>query len=312
MLPFKMLRRDSTSGLKSRAILLSAGGTVIGVMAFLGFSILIWGIAFLTRFLFLGAWILAIVTIAAVLVQQRFQATIATENKATWTAGLQAATVAIPLFVLFLDAPLSKALAQITSEERMAFHMLGDFGDSAYYLYPLGIAGLALTGLAFWDKALAVRPMCRRVLPYIGFAFSAIALSGIAAILLKILIGRARPRVLLSEDWYGIDPIGLASSYQSFPSGHATTAFTVAFVVAFLWPRLLYPAMAVAVSVALCRVAVNAHFLSDIIAGGILAAVVTSLLRAEFARRGLLFKSVANSTSPKSYPQNIPTSPQRP
>jgi membrane-associated phospholipid phosphatase len=106
-----------------------------------------------------------------------------------------------------------------------------------------------------------------------------------------MLIGRARPRVLLTEDWYGIDPIGFTSSYQSFPSGHATTAFTVAFVIAFLWPRLIYPAMTIAASIALCRVVVNAHYLSDVIAGGIVAAVVTSLLRAEFARRGWLFKS---------------------
>jgi membrane-associated phospholipid phosphatase len=286
--------------------MLSIGGTALSVMAFLACAILIWAIAFLTGlltgFLFVGAWILAILTVAAMLLQQRFHATIAANNQATWTAGLQAATVSIPLFILFVDAPLARALAHITQADRMAFHMIGNLGDSAYYLYPLGIIGLGLVALVFWDRAQAMRPIINHVLPYIGFAFSAVALSGIAAIILKILIGRARPRILLSEDWYGLDPLGLGSSFQSFPSGHATTAFTVAFVVAFLWPRLLYPAMAMGVTIALCRVAVNAHYLSDVIAGGILAAVVTCLLRAEFATRGVIFHSVTNPQPRNAYP----------
>ena len=293
----QMPSKDVTLATNSRQSFAVAGGTVIAATGLLALAMLIWIIAFLTGFLFLGLTILAVITIAAVLLQQRFHATIDPDHQATWIAGLQAATTSLPLFIILLDAPLARALAQINPSERLMFHQLGDFGDSAYYLYPLGIVGLVLTGLGLWDKTRSMRPLCKQVGVYIGFAFSAIALSGIAAILFKMLIGRARPRVLMAEDWYGIDPIGFTSSYQSFPSGHATTAFTVAFVIAFLWPRLIYPAMVIAASVALCRVVVNAHFLSDVIAGGILAAVVTSLLRAEFARWGWLFKS--NAITPR-------------
>ena len=292
-----MPSKDVIPTAETRQSFASAGGVAIAALGLVALAMLIWIIAFLTGFLFLGLSVLAVMTITAVLLQQRFHATIAPDHQATWIAGLQAATTSLPLFILFLDAPLAQALSQIAPSERRMFHQLGDFGDSAYYLYPLGIVGLILTGLGLWDKTQTVRPACKQIGLYIGFAFSAIALSGIAAIVFKMLIGRARPRVLLTEDWYGIDPIGFTSSYQSFPSGHATTAFTVAFVIAFLWPRLIYPAMTIAASIALCRVVVNAHYLSDVIAGGILAAVVTSLLRAEFARRGWLFKS--NAITPR-------------
>ncbi len=99
-------------------------------------------------------------------------------------------------------------------------------------------------------------------------AVPALIASGLIARVFKILIGRARPDTVV--DGLGHWAPSFSAAFNSFPSGHATSAFTLAAVlVAVLpsWRGALYASAAV---IAFSRVAVDAHFLSDVVAGGLL------------------------------------------
>lgn len=98
-------------------------------------------------------------------------------------------------------------------------------------------------------------------------------LSGLAVVVLavKFLVKRKRPE----GEWGGIyrntDP-------HSFPSGHAARAFLIATIASVLAPPWLAAILWVwAPLVALARVAMGVHYLSDIIAGAVLGIIVALL-----------------------------------
>ena len=93
---------------------------------------------------------------------------------------------------------------------------------------------------------------------------------GLAGVVLgiKFLVRRKRPE----GEWGGIyrntDP-------HSFPSGHAARSFLIAVLASFLAPPWLAAVLWVwAPLVALARVAMGVHYLSDVIAGAILGVIV--------------------------------------
>lgn len=93
-----------------------------------------------------------------------------------------------------------------------------------------------------------------------------VAIAGLAAsvLLIKFVFRRRRPE----GEWGGLyrrtDP-------HSFPSGHAARAFLIAAVVAVWGPAWLAPLVVLwAPLVALARVAMGLHFVSDVIGGAAL------------------------------------------
>jgi undecaprenyl-diphosphatase len=125
----------------------------------------------------------------------------------------------------------------------------------------LGAVGLAV--------ALIGRRFGRRDLVRAGLvAVPALIASGVAARVLKILVGRPRPG-FAGDGWAEWAP-SLAASHNSFPSGHATSAFTLAAVLAAAAPSGRVWFYGLATVIAFSRVAVDAHFVSDAVGGGLL------------------------------------------
>ena len=87
---------------------------------------------------------------------------------------------------------------------------------------------------------------------------------------LKRWTGRKRPCAIEPHCWATLLP----PDQFSFPSGHSITAFAIAVAVGSFYPVLLAALLFCALSVAVSRVLLGMHFLSDVTAG----AAIGSLL----------------------------------
>jgi undecaprenyl-diphosphatase len=87
---------------------------------------------------------------------------------------------------------------------------------------------------------------------------------GIALFLsLKRACGRKRPCAMEPHSWATLLP----PDQFSFPSGHTITAFAMALSLSMFYPLLLIGLLFCAFSVALSRILLGMHFLSDVLAG---------------------------------------------
>jgi undecaprenyl-diphosphatase len=98
--------------------------------------------------------------------------------------------------------------------------------------------------------------------------FVAISLLAVLVMVIKLFVRRRRPE----GEWGGIyrntDP-------HSFPSGHAARAFLIAVIGSALGPEWLGILLWIwAPLVALARVAMGVHYLSDVLAGSLLGILV--------------------------------------
>ena len=108
------------------------------------------------------------------------------------------------------------------------------------------------------------------------------ATGGLLYSLCKWFAGRQRPLVIINPLAFSPFRNGWAGLFDepnlSFPSGHACLAFATAATLALSVPRWRWLFYALACVVAAERVAENAHYLSDVIAGagvGVLSAYLT-------------------------------------
>ena len=87
---------------------------------------------------------------------------------------------------------------------------------------------------------------------------------------LKELTDRPRPFEVLAE----ADPLLGGTGGNSFPSGHASTSFAGAVVLAYLVRRAVPALLVLAALVAFSRVYVGVHYPLDVVAGALLGASV--------------------------------------
>src|SRR5437868_9698998 len=80
---------------------------------------------------------------------------------------------------------------------------------------------------------------------------------------LKRTIGRKRPCAIEPHCWSKLLP----PDQFSFPSGHTITAFAIAISFGYFYPDVSPGLMFFALSVAVSRILLGMHFLSDVIAG---------------------------------------------
>lgn len=96
----------------------------------------------------------------------------------------------------------------------------------------------------------------------------ALVAAGILVQAIKHLIGRPRPEVMEAMG-ISLGP-SFASGFDSFPSGHAASAFAFASVLTTFYPKARYPLYAYSILVSFSRIYLDSHFFSDIFGGIIL------------------------------------------
>lgn len=182
--------------------------------------------------------------------------------------------VSMAISYAWIDRPLSLFCRDLEPGIVQIFQWITELGVSTGYL--IGLAALFVFFRFIRPHAFAVR---RTV-----FVFASIAVSGIAINLIKPFVGRLRPKLLFEGGLYGFEPLRIGYEYNSFPSGHATTVFALAASLALLFPRWRLPLFGFALLVGLSRIAVGAHYLSDVM-GGAYAGVMTVFLLFFLCRR---------------------------
>ena len=105
--------------------------------------------------------------------------------------------------------------------------------------------------------------------------------------ILRYVIDRPRPFAVheaMVRTSYPLDP--------SFPSGHATTAFMMATILAYQFPKYKYVFYILASLVGISRVYLGVHYPSDVIAGALVGYTITKLLISSRLLRGMIEKKI--------------------
>jgi len=105
---------------------------------------------------------------------------------------------------------------------------------------------------------------------FIAFAASATAEAATVVVFryIKKVSKRKRPCHMESHCWANILP----PDQFSFPSGHAMSAFAIATPLCIFYPELQTTLIALSVSIALSRVILGMHFVSDVVVGSLMGA----------------------------------------
>jgi membrane-associated phospholipid phosphatase len=202
------------------------------------------------------------------------------------------ALLAFLLTMFLFDAAVIRAIGHLPHFIVWFFDQITDFGKSGWFLWPLGVLFLALAVLP--DLPRLPQLVIAAVMARVGFLFAAIAVPGIFLNLVKHIFGRARPLVGGSLDPYLFHPFSLPAAYASLPSGHAATAFSVLVAFGTLWPRARTVLWVYALLIAASRVAVTAHYPSDVLAGALVGVGGAVFVRRWFALRSLGFSVAAD------------------
>jgi len=217
---------------------------------------------------------------------RRAEAARRSARHALWLAA--AVGAAIVTLMYFVDVPEIGFMPPRGTSSLWPLRILTDFGKDAYVLGT--IAGL-LVAVALIAPAMG--GIRRWLLLGLGtrlqFLFFAVLLPVLIGELIKWAAGRGRPFVGGKANAFNFNPFIGSEAYASFPSGHATTAFALAFAVSALWPQARFAMAIYALVIAATRLVLLAHHPSDVVAGALVGIVGAMVVRYWFAARRLGF-----------------------
>ena len=197
--------------------------------------------------------------------------------------------VAVALIGWFADAAVAHAARQLPASANHVFQAITSLGKSGWIFALAALVAfgaLALAGAGRGRRQTALRLLAARA----AFVIAVNAVSGILSQVVKHLVGRARPQFLDMVGPFHFDVFAIKASFASFPSGHTVTAFATAVAVAWFVPRWRWPLLLVALAVAVSRVAIGAHYPSDVLAGAILGSATSYFMARAWARRRIAFE----------------------
>ncbi len=196
--------------------------------------------------------------------------------------------VVIELIAVMFDHPISVWATQLPEILRNTLAEFTPYGESGWVLYPSGVLLVVTALLARFVPWKLMRLLLNEFTALWAFIFLGVGLPSLISTIVKRL-GRPRPMHYATDGLFGFHPNWADWTYQSFPSGHATTAFALAAVVGFVSERWFYPALVFAAAIGLSRITEGVHYPSDVFGGTVLGLLGAYGVRLFFARRGWLF-----------------------
>ena len=196
-----------------------------------------------------------------------------------WLPVTLAAGMIIPFLMAHLDLPIAQWAANQSEGFKDIFRLITIAGESHYVLVPAGVIGL----WAAWAKRKELAHAC-------GFIFAAVAIGGILTNIVKAIVGRARPKHFFNDGVYTFDPVIFDGSWHSFPSGHTNSAMGAVIALAMLFPKWRLLLLGAGFTIAFSRVAINAHYMADILGGALLAWFTCWWVGSWMAKRDALFE----------------------
>jgi membrane-associated phospholipid phosphatase len=183
---------------------------------------------------------------------------------------------------LFADRVAIRAASEIDGSLRRFFEIATKFGDATGWLIVLAAVILASLIMARMPRFQEIRDRLRAHAWNCWFVILTCLVSGAIHHVLKVVIGRYRPRYLFSEDLYGLSPMNFEIARNSFPSGHTQTIVSICFALYLVYPRPWPIYLALAALVAASRVILGAHYPSDVVGGAYLAICTAILLKRHY------------------------------
>ena len=194
--------------------------------------------------------------------------------------------VAVVASMYLADAAMIARTRQLPLAVIEAFNWVTDFGKSGWFLWPTGVAVIALALVASPALGRTSQLVVAALAVRFGFVFVAVGLPGLVVTVAKRIIGRARPAEIGP---FGYEPFAWRPEFASLPSGHSTSAFGAAVAIALVWPKARLPMALFALTIGWSRIAIAAHYPSDVLAGAVVGAFGAILVRDWFALRRLGF-----------------------
>lgn len=194
------------------------------------------------------------------------------------------------LFVLLSYYFIDKNLAMMLFEHHINIQYsflsgLTLFGESKFFL--VGLISVAL--------------ICRYIVrnptyeARAWFLWLCVFIPNLICLILKIVIGRARPEMLFQDNLFGFYGFQHHSVYWSLPSGHTTTIISLACGLSILFPRHSWLYFVVAFAIAATRILLLQHYLSDVLTAAFLAVVEVGALWFVLCRKECLQRILPNT-----------------
>jgi membrane-associated phospholipid phosphatase len=204
-------------------------------------------------------------------------------------AGIGIMLGAVVAAMCLLDVPAVEWARHMPRGVAGPFEQITNAGLSGWYLVPSGVIVLLLAALVSPAQPRFTWGVLTALAARFGFFFLAIAVPGLVTTFFKHLLGRARPYVEPVGHPFTFIGLNLDSNYESLPSGHSTTAASVAVAIGALFPRTRWIMWLYVLTIMFSRIVLMAHHVSDVLAGALVGTLFAVLVRRWFAARRLVF-----------------------
>ncbi len=223
---------------------------------------------------------------------------ISKQNNIRWKlliAATLVVVVAVVLGVMWYDIPLYLFMGQYNY---VAWRWFANIFDAKVWIIVFGLATIVMylkktydlrndptTHMHWFNIKFLTRDAYAKLKNSNAFlVFCSLILSGIVVEILKVIIGRARPIFFDEFGIVGFFPGTFEWAFNSMPSGHTALSFAGLVMLGMLMPRFKILTWSLAIAIAVSRVAIGAHWPTDVLLGAFIGMVAADVVLAVVRR----------------------------